>query len=440
MAASVYKVFPGSIADELEIEAGDILLTIDENPINDILDYQFYSREDNIVMEIEKPNGDIWAIEIEKDYDDDLGLIFDDIIFDQMKQCKNRCIFCFVDQLPRKMRKTLYVKDDDYRLSFLTGNFITLTNLSRRDWDKIINMRLSPLYISVHCLQPELRSEMLGHPGGANIRHDLERLAQASIEVHTQIVLCPGINDGRVLEDTISGLAEYYPSVKSIGIVPVGLTAHRAKLPHLKIIDRESAREIIALVDTRQEYYRKKYGIGMVYLADEFYINAGIEFPSSDYYDDYPQIENGIGLARTLLDEFKEISDKLPGQVSGHEVYIVSGKSAESALEPIIKELNSITGVEAELLTIRNDFFSGNVTVTGLLTGCDIIKQLGKRYEGKDIVLPSVLLKEHSRSLLDDITIADIEKETGTRVLLTDGSARSLVDAVLGIQTEDMED
>ncbi|MGE5391479.1 MAG: DUF512 domain-containing protein [Deltaproteobacteria bacterium] len=439
MSASIYQVSPGSIADELEIEAGDILLTIDEHPIDDILDYQFYSREDNIVMEIEKPNGDVWAIEIEKDYDDDLGLIFDDIIFDRMKQCKNRCIFCFVDQLPRKMRKTLYVKDDDYRLSFLTGNFITLTNLSRRDWEKITTMRLSPLYVSVHCLRPDLRSEMLGHQGGANINEELDRLRKAGIEVHTQIVLCPGINDGAILEETISGLAEFYPSVRSIGIVPVGLTAHREKLPHLKTFDRDSARQIIDQFDPRQAYYRKKYGIGMVYLADEFYIMAGQEFPPSEYYDEYPQIENGIGLARVLLDEFAEIRDELPKQTDQREVYIICGVSATSVLEPVVKELNRITGVNAFLIPIKNEFFNGNVTVTGLLTGGDIVRQLGARYVGKEIVLPRVLLKENSQSLLDDFTIKDIERETGARVIITDGSARSLVDSILGTRLEDME-
>lgn len=439
MAASIYKVSQGSIAEEMEIQAGDILLTIDEHPIDDILDYQFYSREDNIVMEIEKPNGDIWAIEIEKDYDDDLGLIFDDIIFDRMKQCKNRCLFCFVDQLPRKMRKTLYVKDDDYRLSFLTGNFITLTNLSRRDWDKIITMRLSPLYVSVHCMQPDLRKEMLGHPGGANIRDELARLRKANIEVHTQIVLCPGINDAEILNETISGLAEFYPSVRSIGIVPVGLTAHRSKLPQLKTFDPKSAAKVIDQVDPRQVDYRKKYDIGMVYLADEFYIMAGREFPLYQYYDDYPQIENGIGLARILLDEFEDLKDELPKQAEPRETYIISGMSAIKALEPIIEELNMIIGVKTELVTIRNDFFSGNVTVTGLLTGHDIINQLGKQYEGKEIVLSTVLLKEHSRCLLDDITVEQIERETGTRVILTDGSARSLVEAVLGSGHKDME-
>jgi len=432
VSAIIYEVSPGSIADELEIEPGDILLTIDEHPINDILDYQFYSRDDSIVIEIEKSNGDIWGIEIEKDYDDDLGLIFDDIIFDRMKQCKNRCIFCFVDQLPRKMRKTLYIKDDDYRLSFLTGNFITLTNLSRQDWNKITAMRLSPLYVSVHCLRPDLRNYMIGHASGEKIRDELARLRKAGIEVHTQIVLCPGINDGDILEETISGLAEFYPSVRSIGIVPVGLTGHREKLPALKTFDPESARKLIELIDPRQEYFRNKFGIGMVYLADEFYILAGREFPPSEYYDEYPQIENGIGLARILWDEFAEMRDELPGQIDERQVYIITGYSALAVLEPIVRELNQVTGLHVEMLPIRNDFFGGNVTVTGLLTGRDIIEQVGSRLAGKEIILPDVLLKEHSRSLLDDITIEDIEKQTKTRIIMTDGSARSLVEAVLG--------
>lgn len=439
MSALIHKVSPGSIAEELEIEAGDILLTIDEHPIDDILDFQFYSREDEIVIEIEKPNGDIWAIEIEKDYDDDLGLLFDDILFDRMKQCRNRCIFCFVDQMPRKMRKTLYVKDDDFRLSFLSGNFITLTNLSRKDWAKIETMRLSPLYVSVHCLNPELRSQMLGHKNGAELKDELKRLKKAGIEVHTQIVLCPGINDGEILEETISGLAEYYPSVRSIGIVPVGLTAFREKLPELKTFDTGRARALVEQIDPQQEQFRKKYGIGMVYLADEFYILAGCDFPLTEYYDDYPQIENGIGLARLLLDEFAGLQANLPAAIEPREAYIITGISAIPVLQPIIERLGRIKGVQAELIPVENNFFGGNVTVTGLLTGQDIIAKLGNGYNGKRIILPGVLLKEHSRSLLDDITIEDIEKKTGASVVLIDGTARSLVGAVLGIDLGDME-
>jgi len=439
MPALIHKVSPGSIAEELEIEAGDILLTIDEHPVDDILDYQFYSREDEIVIEIEKPNGDIWAIEIEKDYDDDLGLLFDDILFDHMKQCRNRCIFCFVDQMPRKMRKTLYVKDDDFRLSFLTGNFITLTNLSRRDWAKIETMRLSPLYVSVHCLNPELRSKMLGHQSGADLKDALKRLKKAGIEVHTQIVLCPGINDGEILEETISGLADYYPSVRSIGIVPVGLTAYRGKLPGLKTFDAGSACALIEQIDPKQELFRQKYGIGMVYLADEFYILAGREFPWAEYYDDYSQIENGIGLARLLLDEFNDIQAGLPAVIEPRETYIITGLSAIPVLQPIMERLGQIKGVRAELIPVENNFFGGNVTVTGLLTGQDIISKLENGYNGKRIILPSVLLKENSRSLLDDITVEDIEKKTGASVILSDGTARSLVGAVLGIDLGDME-
>ena len=439
MSANISEVFPGSIGEELEIESGDVLLSIDEYPINDILDYQFYSREDNIVIEIEKPNGDIWSIDIEKEYDDDLGLIFDDILFDSMRQCSNRCIFCFVDQLPRRMRKTLYVKDDDYRLSFLTGSFITLTNLSLKDWDKIINMRLSPLYVSVHCLRPDLRSRMLGHPGGANIEDDLTRLRTAGIEIHTQIVLCPGINDGDILEETITGLANYYPSVRSIGIVPIGLTGYRQKLQNLNTFDGEKARALIEQLEPKQEYYRSKYSIGMIYLADEFYILAGCEIPSAEYYDDYPQIENGIGLARILLDEFTDLQHTLPERIESREVYIITGISALPILQPMMEQLNGIHGLKAKLVPIKNEYFGGNVTVTGLLTGRDIINTLGNGYTRKNVLLPGVLLKEHSQSLLDDITVEDIEKRTGARITLVDGTAQSLVDAALGIDTGSME-
>lgn len=234
VTVEINKVRDGSIGAEMEIEAGDILLLINDHPVNDIIDYQFYTQDDNLLLEIQKPNQEIWQLDIEKDFDEDLGLEFEGIVFDKMKACSNRCIFCFVDQLPRQMRRSLYVKDDDYRYSFLYGNFITLTNLHEEDWQKIALMQLSPLYISVHCMQGDLRARMLENDRAANIKSDLERLKAAHIMVHTQIVLCPGINDGPFLAETIEELARLYPSVQSVGIVPVGLTGHRGKLPEIQ--------------------------------------------------------------------------------------------------------------------------------------------------------------------------------------------------------------
>lgn len=431
MAAEIKRVFDSGIGAEVAIEAGDILLSINDHPIEDILDYEFYAQDDTLVLDIQKVNGELWSVEIEKDYDENLGLEFDGVVFDKMQYCKNKCLFCFVDQLPANMRDTLYVKDDDYRYSFLYGNFITLTNLKEQDWQKIEFMRLSPLYISVHCLDPALRVKMLKNPHAGEIGAQLKRLKQANIEVHTQIVLCPGINDGKVLQETIEGLAEFYPSVVSIGIVPVGLTGYRTNLARLRPVNKEEAEDLIKLIDDYQQKFRTQTGLGLVYLADEFFLKAERDFPGADYYDDYAQIENGIGLARILWDEFHELESSLPESVDTAEACLITSVSGSAVLKPIVDRLRRIKGLSLTLLPITNQFFGGNVSVTGLLTGRDIINALGSEYKGKKVILPEVVLKQGETVFLDDISIKDMEKITGARILTVDGSARDLVNTIL---------
>ncbi len=431
MTVKIQKVREDSIGIEMEIEAGDILLSINDHPINDILDYQFYTQDENLLLEIRKPNQEIWQLDIEKDFDEDLGLEFEDIVFDKMNGCTNRCIFCFVDQLPRKMRKTLYVKDDDYRYSFLYGNFITLTNLSEADWQKIETMHISPLYVSVHCIQGELRARMLANQRAADIKADLQRLRDANIEIHTQIVLCPGINDGAILQETIEELARFYPSVQSIGIVPVGLTGHRQKLPQLRPVDTAQARELVELVQQYQQRFRAERETGFVYLADEVYLRAGVQLPEADYYDDYCQLENGIGLARLLLDEFAELEGQLPEQIEPQEVYVVTGLSAVPVLNQIIKRLQKIKNLQVELIPVENRYFGGGVTVTGLLTGSDIVRTMGQTCRGKTVLLPEVLLRDGGQILLDDMTVNDIMKASGANIITVDGSARDLTEKIL---------
>lgn len=433
MAAVIKEIRAESIAEEMEIESGDVLLTIDGHPINDMLDYQFYAQDDNIVIDIKKKNNEIWSLEIEKNYDEDLGFAFDNIVFDKMKSCKNRCIFCFVDQLPHHMRKTLYIKDDDYRYSFFYGNFVTLTNLNEDDWEKIIKMRLSPLYVSVHCMNGKLRSEILKNPQAGCIKQDLERLKNAGIKVHTQVVLCPGINDGDVLEETIEGLANLYPSVVSVGIVPIGLTGHRENLPELTNVTRNQAEEIICIAQNYQKRFRKQWGFGFVYLADEFYLRAEIDLPNSEYYDDYCQIENGIGLSRILIDEFEDLTDSLPSSVPHNEVYIVTGISAIPVLQGIVDRLNQIAGLSAKLIPVKNQFFGGGVTVTGLITGGDIIRTLGEAYKGKRVLIPEVVLREGQDVLLDDISLDTIKAKTQAVISTVDGTIRDLVDKILNL-------
>lgn len=432
MTVEIKNVRPNSIGEEMDIVAGDILLSINEQSINDILDYQYYAQDDYLVVEIKKMNKEIWSLEIEKDYDEDLGLEFEGIVFDKMKACSNRCIFCFVDQLPRQMRKTLYVKDDDYRYSFLYGNFITLTNLSEADWQKIVEMHLSPLYVSVHCINGELRSKILQSPRGASIKEDLARLKKANIEVHTQIVLCPGINDGHILQETIEELAKYYPSVQSVGVVPVGLTGHREKLTELQPVNGQQAGELIKLIDKYQQKYREKWGQGFVYLADEFYLRAKQDLPPDEYYDDYCQIENGIGLSRLLLEDFSLLEPFLPQAVEKREVHIITGLSAVPVLEIILARLRMIAGLDLQLIPVENRFFGGAVSVTGLLTGRDIIDALGQSYKGKTVLIPEVLLRDGQETLLDDITIQDIQTSSGAKIVSVNGTAEDLVKKILG--------
>lgn len=432
MGVLIKEVLPSSIAEEMEVEAGDMLLAINGQDIKDILDYNYWVQDDHFFMDIGKPNGETWTVEIEKDYDEEVGLVFDGAVFDRLKTCRNRCLFCFVDQLPGYMRKSLYVKDDDYRYSFLYGNFITLTNLSEQDWDKILTMRLSPLYVSVHCMRPALRAKMLSNQRAANIEEDLNRLAQAGIEIHTQVVLCPGLNDGPVLEETIERLASYHPTVQSVGIVPVGLTGHRQGLNSLRAFTAAEAAGLIANITHKQQGFRSRWGTGFVYLADEFYVLAGQPFPPAEYYDDYSQIENGIGLARIFLDEFAELKPLFPKEISPRSLIMVTGFSALPVLTPVVKELNKIGGLSLELIPVRNRYFGGNVSVTGLLTGQDIIEALGDQQVGKEVILPAVVLRESSTVLLDDKSVGDLERESGCRMLVVDGSARSLVETVLG--------
>ena len=432
MSALITGIIPGSIAEEMAIEAGDILLFINGQEIQDIIDYQFYSQDDFIVVELKKNNGELWSLEIDKDWDEELGLLFDDVIFDKMRVCQNRCLFCFVDQLPLGMRKTLYIKDDDYRYSFIYGNFITLTNLKEKDWRKIIDMHLSPLYVSVHCTDPQLRVKILGSKRAASIHEDLKRLLDAGIEIHTQIVLCPGINDGEILKQSIEELSSYYPTVQSVGIVPVGLTGHRLKLPQLQVVNPEQSRNLIAIINNYQAKYRKVLQTGFVYLADEFFIKAGVAFPDAEYYDDYWQIENGIGLARIFLDEFARLEKSLPEQVDKREVFIITGVSAMMVLETVVKRLNLIKGLTVYLLPVENHYFGGNVSVTGLLTGKDILQVMENKYQGQDVIIPEIVFKQGDDVLLDNISLEELRQRSGAHISTVDGSARSLVETVLG--------
>lgn len=439
MPALIQEVVPGSIAAEVGLEPGDTLCSINGKTVADILDFQFASADAVLEMEVKKADGQSWLVDIEKDEDEPLGLVLEGFIFDSMKVCTNRCVFCFVDQLPPGLRSTLKVKDDDYRHSFLFGNFITLTNLKAADWDKIAAMRLSPLYISVHAMQPEVRAKMLHNKKGRDIKEGLERLCRAGIEMHTQIVLCPGINDGLVLEDSIEQLAGFYPCLQSIGIVPVGLSGHRLDLPELRRVDPEQSGALIRLVDKYQEKYRRDYGTGLVYLADEFYLQADIAIPDSSYYDGFEQLENGIGLVRCFWDDFTQALPELPDKVSPREIFIITGVSGQAALQPVVERLNRIAGMVLHTIPIINGLLGESITVTGLLTGQDIIKTLGDNYRGKTLLLPEIVLKSEEDVLLDDISVAQIEKAAAVKIRVVPMQARDLIEAVLNNNSESGE-
>lgn len=428
----IFRVRKDSIAAELGIVPGDLLVSINGNPINDILDYQFWAQDDNLRVEIEKQDGDTWLLEIDKDYDESLGLDFEEIVFDRLKSCHNRCIFCFVDQLPPDMRDTLYIKDDDYRHSFVNGNFITLTNLKESDWSKISAMHLSPLYISVHCTQAELRQQMLQNRRAGTIKQDLKRLCDAGIQVHTQIVVCPGWNDGEILQETITDLAALYPGVLSAGIVPVGLTGHRHNLPMMKTLSAEAAVAVIEAIESNQDRFRPALGTGFVYGADELYIKAGREIPPVSYYDDFSQIENGIGLARVFLDDFASLKPDLPRKVSPRQVFLLTGESAATVLQTVVHRLNRIDGLTVRMIKASNLFFSGAVTVTGLLTGCDILAALNHQYQGQRVIIPEIILRDGFDVALDDMSLDMIKSSSGADIRTADSTAAGLVEALLG--------
>jgi len=408
----IVAVDPGSIAEELELEAGDSLLSVNGHVIRDLLDFSLHAAAEELLLEVQKRDGELWDLELEKDVDADLGLHFE---HPEPTQCGNNCIFCFVHQLPKGMRRTLYVKDEDYRFSYLYGSYVTLTNVSEEDIERIIVQRLSPLYVSVHATDDQLRSRLLGRQG-PSILELLRRLSGAGIEIHTQVVLCPGINDGRELERTIEDLVELYPWVLSLAVVPVGLTGYRQRLPELRPLTEVEARTVIELVHRYQERFRRSCGSRFVYAADEIYLKARIDLPPLAAYEDLAQIENGVGLVALFRSQAKEVlGEAAPLQVPA--VAIITGESAGDELARFTEELSAKTGTTILLYVVRNAFFGGHVSVTGLLTGHDIIRELKGKPLGNALLVPDVVLREGEDLLLDDLSLSDLERELGVDVI-----------------------
>ncbi|HML31637.1 MULTISPECIES: DUF512 domain-containing protein [Sporomusa] len=412
----ISNVKSDSIGAEIGLMPGDRLLEVNGEVVQDIIDLSFALAEEEIELLIERSSGEQELITLEKEYDEDLGLEFESAVFDKVRQCANKCIFCFVDQMPPGMRESLYIKDDDYRLSFLYGNFVTLTNLGVKDISRIARLHLSPLYVSVHTTNGELRERMLGGRQAGKIMDQLNELADKGIDFHTQVVLCPGVNDGRELDRTIRDLYALKPSVLSLSIVPVGLTRYRDHCHPLIKFSAAAAEEVTELVHEWQKKCREELEESFVYLADEFYLAAGKEFPSYESYDGFRQLENGVGLVRSFLAEWEEEPVMAAGYTEPQVIDVICGISAEKILVPLLAEL-AVPNLTVRVIAVENRFFGSDVTVTGLLTGGDIIEAL-KRLPGSrtGIIIPGVALRKGEQVFLDDTTPADIAAELGAPV------------------------
>lgn len=426
----IIDVEPFSIADEMEIEKGDILVSINNKEIKDIFDYRYLIKDEYLDVLIKKSDGEEWLLEIEKEMDEDLGIVFESGLMDNAKSCKNKCIFCFIDQLPEGMRETLYFKDDDTRLSFLQGNYVTLTNMSKKDLDRIIFYHLSPINISVHTTDMELRKYMLKNPHSVKLIEYIERIAQGGIEMNYQVVLCKGVNDGSHLDKTIEDLSKYIPHGKSLSIVPVGITKYRNKLYKMEPFTKQDARKVIKQVDTWQKKLKKEYGTNFVYASDEFYITAGLDFPKYNYYEDFPQIENGVGMVSSFRKEFIEEINKLRVIKNYTPVSIATGYAAEGLMKEISNLVFAKFNMDLSIFPIKNEFFGENITVSGLLTGQDIINGLKNKELGRKLLIPKNALKANESIFLDDITVKYLEEELNIKVEPVEASGEEFAKAI----------
>lgn len=412
----IVHVLPGSSASRLGLAAGDVAVSINGLEVNDVIDFQFFSAEERIVLKVLKNGRDLKTVKISKDPDDTLGLIFAPL---SIKQCRNNCIFCFVDQMPPGCRKTLYVKDDDFRASFLYGNFITLSALSTTDWERIFTQRLSPLYISVHAADPSLRSSVLRNKNAPDIMKSLKRLADGGIRMHTQIVLCPGINDGEHLIKTVDELARLYPSVASIAVVPVGLTAFRKSRYPLRPFTRQEARNVVSVLKSFASEFKRQFGTSLVFASDEFYIKAKEAVPPASFYEDFPQIENGVGMVATFMREVAKT--RLPARTRPFSATLVTGVSFREVLAGVLTRLQKVSGLKLRQITVKNRFFGPSVTVTGLLPGGDLLHALKGKRLGDLVLIPSNMLKEDEDVFLDGMRLDQLQEALHVEVRKVDG-------------------
>ena len=429
---TVKAIVPGSIAEEMGIEPGDKLLSIDGHEIEDIFDYQYYVEAEELLLLIEKPDGEQWELEIEKEEDETLGIEFGEGLMDEYRSCRNKCIFCFIDQMPQGMRDTLYFKDDDSRLSFLQGNYVTLTNMSDHDIQRIIKYRLEPINISFQTTNPELRCRMLHNRFAGDALKKVDELYRGGIEMNGQIVLCKGINDGEVLERSIRDLTGYLPLLKSVSVVPVGLSKYREGLYPLEPFTKEDAREVLSVIHKWQEKLYREYGLHFIHAGDEWYLLAEEELPEEERYDGYLQLENGVGMLRLLFNEFSEGYEALEGDDRTGEIALATGKLAFPCLREMADQMEKkFPGLKIHVYKIRNDFFGERITVSGLITGQDLINQLKGRNLGGRLLIPCNMLKADEDIFLDDYTVKEVSDALQVPVDIVKSSGQDLIDAFL---------
>lgn len=434
----VKKVLPGSIAQEMEIEAGDKILAIDNTRIEDIFDYQFLIQDTYIEVLVEKPDAEQWLLEIDKDFDEDLGIEFENGLMDEYRHCHNKCIFCFIDQMPEGMRETLYFKDDDSRLSFLQGNYVTLTNMSDHDIDRIIRYRMSPINISFHTMNPALRCKMLNNRFAGDALKKVDKLYEGEIRMNGQIVLCKGVNDGEELEYSIKELTRYLPYLESVSVVPVGLSRYREGLYPLKPFEREDARAVLCTIHKWQDKVYAEHGTHFVHASDEWYILAEEELPEETRYDGYLQLENGVGMLRLLLEEFREAMEErrqkegFPNTEPIDKVSMATGLLAYPYIKKMAGQIEeAYPNVKVCVYPITNVFFGEHITVSGLLTGQDIQNQLKGKDLGNRLLLPQNVLRSGENVFLDDLTLSDLEKALQVPVNIVKSSGYDFIDAIL---------
>ncbi|MFM6182414.1 MAG: TIGR03279 family radical SAM protein [Dolichospermum sp.] len=425
--AKITKVLPDSIAAEIGFEPGDAIIAINGIQPRDLIDYQFLCADEFLELDVLDTTGKSHHLQIEKDYDQDLGLEFSTALFDGLIQCNNRCPFCFIDQQPPGKRSSLYLKDDDYRLSFLYGSYLTLTNLTTREWQRIEQMRLSPLYVSVHSTEADVRIRLLKNHRAGEILSQIRWFQERRLQIHAQVVVCPGINDGEHLEKTLEDLTSFYvgelPTVASVAVVPVGLTRFRPQEDELIPVTKEKAQEVISQVKSLAEKFRLKYASSVVWLADEWFLIAGEELPTEAEYEEYPQIDNGVGSIRLFMKQFTETATALlPEKIQPErKLTWVVGNAVEKAFKPLVQRLNTVQGLEVKMVALSSDYWGQSISVTGLLTGHDLLLNLKGKDLGEGILLPSVMLKHGETIFLDDLTVEEVGQKLNVSIFSVAG-------------------